>query len=274
MVLLFFACTPDAPILLGNSNSMTAKKSLELPVYRVAADQSTVIDWSGRTTNLLGGPASTITEVQLTGFNSLTEAEIEEGLLSNTLAQTAIRIQFFCLPAATQCAFSDFSVFAHSFAFSDYFVESGVTWMLSFWSENVVEGLAFVEVGEDARADYGESRLRLEEAAAERAPVTVTAGADVMIDWSGVTEDINGNSLGSVQIERAALLETNDPIATIEEDGLATADWRPVAAGSSQSLSELGLSEGISEEKPVLLALFGSTGWLPWPISLTVLHPN
>ncbi len=303
--LLFSGCSgtgagadsvPTGPITLADANNYHFSGSLNVPVVTTASARDVAIDWGQVTQDIqchTVDPAADIDTVGLVRFGALTQAQVQAGLSSNDLQQADMSgyVQYQNDAAGTSTTLSAMSFFGTPVDVTSEYVQGGGTYLLLLATGTTpgvgARTLAFLDP-EDASTNTavtvasgcGVLQFTADLHSLSSAPV----GADLSVDWSGVTADGQGNPIDDAKIDGLLLgYYEGQTVADIEGDFLnlesraTTLYSLPLTGGTSADLTlataGTQVFTGFSGDGLWMLALTCSRCYNPAPPFLTLLTP-
>lgn len=305
MVLVLAGCDGDdagvpaaCDIALTDANNYTFSGALAVPSIATASATDLHICWDDLTADFqchAMDPAADIDNVGLVRFGALTQAEVNEGLSTNSLQQSEMSGYVQAENDGGTCVdLSSMSFFGTPFELETEYVEGGGTYMLmmtsgttpgvgarmiTFLEPSAASDVTDVNVG----TGCGLLDFTINLHALETTPVC--GGGPWTVDWSALTRDGQGGSMDASQVDSVMIgYYAGATVGDLEADFLdleenATALWSvEVPGGTTADLSaaanDAGAFPGFSGEGLWILALRCSRCYNPAPVFLTVLVPE
>ena len=130
------ACDATSDLTLDDANNYAFDGALDIRSTPLPSGSDPVFDWSGLTTDLQGhplDPVDDIDNVAVIAFWSLTHAEVEAGLSTDSLAQEDLAVFVAYEPGdATSAHLSQLTLLGNDIDVEQYFeVGYAETWMLT-----------------------------------------------------------------------------------------------------------------------------------------------
>lgn len=296
---LLLACAdPPAPpaaactdCVLTDDHVYTVASTITAATTPLPPGADATISWDAFTTDLRGrpvDPATTVADAVLVLFDDLTPDEVTAAVAEDELSQDAIAGYFTCDPEGTSCRLSDFCLYHACFEPETYFAAERGTWLVLLRAAGEQGALTLQFLAPDDRAtgdvaafDDTTAALDLDVDLRGPAPLRVADGADVAVDWSGVTRDGLGHPLDLHRIDRLEVGRYDAPPADLEAgfarlDGLADATWTLDVEGADHAaLADLQGDTpfpGVDAGHTWLLALRCTTCLGPLPPIVAVLE--
>jgi len=285
-------------LVLDDSNNYSFSGTLNIPSTPVQSQTDLTVDWSALAYDFQChevDPANDIDNVAVLVFQDLSEEEVEDGLVNDTLSQLDLSAYISLeMDAATSTQLSLLTFFGTDPEILEHFTEGSGTWLWMFTTgTEVTQGARMFHFMEPLDSETNNS-------------VTIESGCDVLdaqvdlktlnpaqiattgpwtVDWSNLTLDGRGSELTLSQIDGVMLGHYTDK--TIEElegqvldleyiaDTLWTSD---VKSGTTIALTDLESETGnfseLSADGVWILALTCSSCSNPAPLFLTLLEPK
>ena len=282
----------ETPCALSDDNNFSYAADLDVTSVPLEEYGDVVVDWSGLTTNFYGkpiDPAVDIEEAWLVVFTNQTADEVAEGIANDTLDQGDISLYTTCESKTQRCALSEFNIGGVYPNPQTYFEDEQGAWLVSLLdaSSNGFHSLMFLDAdpsasGTAATFDDGTALLQADVDLASLDVVHLQEGAELELDWGGLTTDPLGNEVAVHKLDELLLGRYDQDLETLQDEffflrDIAAETW---GLGISER-TEITLDEvegdtpftGITDEGTWLLALFCTTCQNPAPRFLTVLAP-
>ena len=256
----------------------------------LASGQEATFSWEDATTDLLGRPLTSCEALQSASiwlFPALTSEELLSGLAQEQLPPGSLGAIWNCVPESCACDFADFVFVGHAFESAVDFVPDRGTWslllsggeipgvrMLALFEPDVTETNTALSVPDagvtgEALADWAD------------AEALVIDTEEPVLDWSDLTVDGWGNSLGDSALDRLQIDRLDVHVSDLETqlgalDTLSLERWEASLGGATRlALSELeGGFPGVDLESTWLLTLWCSTCRLAVPRVAVLLEPG
>ncbi len=282
--------TPCGPCVLQDANNFQYEAELEVASAPLEELADVLVDWSGLTQNFYGrpiDPAVDIAEAWLVVFTNLSPSEVVEDIAQDTLDQSDVSLYVTCAADDASCLLSEFNIFGNYLDVQQYFEDGQGAWLVSLVdsADQGFHSLLFLDATPGATATTArftdESAVLSADVDLEGlTPVYMPPGADVELDWSGLTVDGLGNEAAVHKLDELLVARYDADLPALEQDffflrDVAAESWSlSVSERTSVNLTELGRDfTGISSDGVWLLGLFCGTCENPAPRFLTVLEP-
>ena len=283
------------PCALTNANQFSYQS--ELSCRQVSAEplSNTCLDWSALGTDLQGHAFESspgITRIRMVVFRNMEWEEFLTGLVSDQLPNSVVALYMTCEPEAgsTQCCLDDFGLLGSKPLISQYFEEDSGRWLFVLDTEGIhgARTLACVEpvagsANELVTIDDESAALDLQVDLQSAAPVVLSSGPDLTLDWTALSVDGLGYELPHQKVDLIQVASYDEDLATLEENFidlpvLATQIWSADVNGKdSLNLTELEGEEpfpGIDSDHTWLMVLWCSTCENPIPKAIVVLEAS
>lgn len=289
---------PSGDLVVGDTQNYTLAASMDAPTFVAPEHSDVAIDWSALTADFQChdlDPVEDVDNVALIVFPELTEAEVEAGLVSDTLQQVDMGLYMSWVPdGGTTANLAGFTFFGTDGDVETYFEDGSGAWMLLFTTGTQVglgaRAVAFLEPSAQAVAAEAviEPACGVMQADADidaGEPVPVPVEGPWTLDWSGLTTDGQGFDLDDGRIDRVMIgWYADESVADLEAnlfdlELLAEGTWTMEVAGTSADLAGLLDADGVAfpgfgADGTWVLALRCSLCRSPAPPFLAVLEPR
>lgn len=218
----------DGAFVFTDANNYAYTSAIDVSAQEVQLRQDVTIDWSGLTTDLLGhamDPAEDVSLIWIVQFPNLTEDEVANAIVTETLLQEDVGpyIQFKNEANVTSATLSQF-VFPPATPISpeEDFTDGSGTWLVRATTgliENRMLGFmrptedttntTFLLASDTAALDFDADLQSLDAFTFDEEPATYTA------DWSALETHANGNEID---------LDLLDQLMIARYDGMSLAD--------------------------------------------------
>jgi len=282
----------ESPCALSDENNFSYTSELSVTSVPLQEYGDVVVDWSGLTTNFYGkpiDPAVDVEEAWLVVFTNQTADEVAEGIAQDTLDQGDISLYTTCESKSQRCALSEFNIGGVYPNPQTYFEDGQGAWLVSLLdaSSNSFHSLMFLDADPTSAslsATYSDSTALLE-ADVDLGSLDIVylqEGAEIELDWGGLTTDPLGNEVSVHKLDELLLARYDQDLSVLQDDffflrDIAAESWGlEVSERTSITLSEVEGSApftGITDDGTWLLGLFCNTCQNPTPRFLTVLAP-
>jgi hypothetical protein len=300
--LLLTACTPvDAnpaaeavgcvDCSIGDDSQTLIEPSLESDVVQAEAGADIHFEWSGLKKDVYGRDVSWEGgehEAWLVSSRTRSLSELVNGMVSESLDQAALTLFVTCLSDDLSCQLSEFRLLDGAADVQERFAVAEESWGLVVVNPRdgglaaVVELVPAAQGGVASVAVEQGGTVRYTTDLAEVAPVAVRAGDPaIRVDWSGVSTDSLGATMGAGSADELFLVRTALTPAELEAsiydlDAVAEERWSmPIGHVTAADLSGLEgdtTFTGIDRESTWLLGLNCRGCSTPAPRLLTVLE--
>jgi len=273
----------DEILLHGNGGTLGLDVTASVSVQGAELGEDVVIAWTELSVDLLGLPVAEPDELRLWAFSDLSREQIAAGVVADTLESSSVLTLYACQPHERACAFSDLEVYGHDYDVRDDFGVLDATWLLTLHGagRRGVQSLGFIEPGSGDVVTIDDGTAGLSLGVSGGQPISVAAGSDPELDWSGLDTDAQGGTLASYRLDLLGLFHL--PVGpgelenSLQAHGLsgAPAWWLEVPDRDRARLSELQGDEpfdGVDGEGTWLLGLYESSSIRPLPRVLLVLQ--
>ncbi len=284
-------------IILSDQNNYNFEGSLTIASADVAEQQDVLFDWSGLTIDLMGhdmDPSADVGLASVVVFPYDTQEQITEDLSNDELMQSSIGLYVGVeTEGRTSVYLSELlTLFGYDIGIVDYLTDAYQTWMFLL-NSGTTPGidsrmLMFFdpEPGSDNNAitvQNSSAQLEVDVDLTSLQPLTVLAGSDNYVDWSGVTTDARGREINlsttdQIMVSRYLSLTAQDLESQfLDVEILADGMWS-ASIGGATSITLADLTDdggspfpGLDADYLWLLALQCSSCLNPAPPYLTVL---
>ena len=285
---------PCTQCVLTDESNYSFSSSMSIASVALQSGSDATLDWSALTTDIQGHAVqpSDVDKLTLLVMKEATQADVIEGLSTDSLQQSDITLYMLCEPAEigteSSCNLSDFGILSSMLEVENYFIEGTGTWMIALQNENVQGALSmiFLEPSDDATghtASFDDSTASLDVSVDLQSltPLRAAAGPDITVDWSGLSTDGLGNSLSIHTLDTLYLARYTQDVESLEGipfDLWTEAEtlWEASIVGQTQYLlADLegdAVFEGIESGWTWLLALGCSTCTNPTPRYVTLIE--
>lgn len=283
-------------LVLADEHNYRYEGTLDVPSHEVAEYSDLSIDFSGLTSDLQChdlDPVADVDNVSMIGFQHLSEAEVEQGLSTDSLQQSDLTAYVAVQPGdETSVLLSEFTFFGTDPDIESYFYQGSASWLVLFTSGTTVgvgaRALIFLtptsgSTNTDVVLDPACGMLDFSADLRSLTRLPVPAEGPWTLDWSGLTQDGHGvpmetGNVSSVMVgyfadESAADLEAR----FLDLELLADRMWtQEVEGGTYATLDSLvdadgAAFEGFDAEGTWILALRCGLCANPAPLFLSVL---
>ncbi len=286
------AAPADGPVSLTDASNYTYTIALDIGETEVAPTDELVVDWNAWSVDLRGfpvDPARDVRGIDLVWLRDLTPAEVETALVEGAITQSSVGLYATALPdpGATSWPLNRFDLYGTDFRPAEYMTQEGGSWLVRFSTETNAEAMVHFLVpgaGEPiAWIDNDSADLDFVPDLASLAPVT--PGADLEVEWTGLTRDGRGGALDPLSIQELWIARYDGlDVATLQSrffelETLAAATWTLNVYGEDgATLTDAvdatgGAFPGLSPDATWILALRCTICAAPAPVYLTVLAP-
>lgn len=188
---------------------------LSVETQALAAGSDAALRWTALDRDLFGRPLDPLGEIRsatLYLFHDIEPQQILDELGQNVLQQGAVSAFWTCPPAEGGCSLSDFSLVGHPLIPATDFDASLGPWLLvlSSGSAGGIRSLSFLEPSLDSEqhelsvtADSAVAAVTSDLASVP--PLGLASGADIVLDWSGLSTDSWGRPLEATRLDRLRL---------------------------------------------------------------------
>jgi len=285
-------------LVLDDSNNYSFSGALNIPSVSVQSQTDLTVDWSAMAYDYQChdvDPADDIDNVAVLVFQDLSEEEVEDGLVNDSLSQLDLSAYISLeMDGVTSTQLSLLTFFGTDPEILEHFTEGSGTWLWMFTTgTEVTQGARMFHFMEPLDAETNntvtvESGCGVLDAQVDLQTLTsaqIATEGPWTVDWSNLTLDGRGSELTLSSIDGVMLGHYTGQ--TIEEmegqvldleyiaDTLWTAD---VKSGTSIALTELesetGKFSALSADGIWILALTCSSCSNPAPLFLTLLEPK
>jgi hypothetical protein len=293
------SCDESGPITLTDANNYSFTGALDVPVVVTASATDITLNWDQVVEDIQChaiDPAADIDTVGLVRFSTLTQDEVELGLSTNDLQQSAMSgyVQFENDAEVTTTTLGVMSFFGTQIVIEDEYFEGGGTYMLLLTTGSTpgvgARMITFLEpqaAASETTVDVANGCGVLDFAVdltSLTSPAVCTDGP-YDVDWSAITVDGQGNAVDASQIDNLLLgYYPGLTVADIEADfldleSLATNLYElPLTGGTTADLTLASdgttTFSGFSGDGVWVLALQCSRCYNPAPLFVTVLNPT
>lgn len=285
-------------VFLSKVNNYSYDGALEIGSTPVASLGDPSFDWSDLTADFRGhelDPVADIDQAAMILFANLTEEEVSEGLSTDSIDQASVTLYVSIDPgSSTSVRLSELTLFGNDVDVETYLEEGSGTWLFLLATGTTpavgIRMAAFIS----PRADESNSDVVIENESSildfsvdiqslDAAAVPLHR-PDLIVDWSGVTEDGRGQTISSGEVDRVLVgyyagLDVSDLEEQILDLELIADElwYLDIAAVTNQDLSllesESGVFPGVDDSGIWILVLQCMTCSNPAPPVLTVLDP-
>jgi len=281
---------PCETCVVEDRHNFRYASQLDVAQATLAQSQDATVSWEGLSADLRGRPLDPVSnpgEAVLLWFPLLEHEAIVQHIANDSLTQDAIGAYFFCRPDEPRCALSSFCLDHTCLEPAQYFEAERGSFLVTLRDGVDQQALAFLFLAPDPASDetlavIGDSATALEVQVDLEGvdPLEVGPGADLELDWGGLSRDGLGNPLALHRLDALELAHFAAEPAALEADFLLldelTAErWSMDVEGLiSASLAGFEGFDGIDDQGTWLLALRCSSCQSPIPKVIVRLVPG
>ena len=286
-------------VTLTDENNYVFSGTLDIQSYPLKEFSDVLFDWGGLTKDLQGHDLNPATDIDTSAIivlsPELTEEDIEEGLSTNTLSQSAMVAYLSLSPnGTTQASLSEYTVFGNDIDIETYFEASYGNWLFTIATGDTpgvgTRMTSFLQPGAEATAESltltdDATLLTVDVDLTTLTPLAVEAGtANLSVDWSGLTAKGDGSEFVARDVDQVMVAHyASLGLSDLEEQFLdieliADTIWTvSVSSGTTVDFANLYSATddftGIDDEGVWILALRCTTCANPAPPFLSILQP-